>query len=181
MEPLILETGERLEGQIKYYDYGVVSVVFELPLPATGTRWCGLGSRWVWDVDLRGACLPDRPAEAGTAPLRRWSSRTPRVVERGLLHLPRARNGGAPSGSGPGGDRGDRIAQIVRGETLHFRKASATEILQSRISYYPNDLAVIGWNAAFPLRQRRRRRNRHPVAGIRQFAACSNSATTTNC
>ena len=23
------------------------------------------------------------------------------------------------------------------------------EILQSRISYYPNDLAVIGWNAAF--------------------------------
>src|SRR5467141_4371995 len=31
IEPLILETGERLEGQIKYYDYGVLSVIFELP------------------------------------------------------------------------------------------------------------------------------------------------------
>src|SRR5690242_112298 len=31
IEPLVLETGERLEGQIKYYDYGVVSMIFELP------------------------------------------------------------------------------------------------------------------------------------------------------
>src|ERR1700682_5384892 len=27
IEPLVLETGERLDAQIKYYDYGVVSVV----------------------------------------------------------------------------------------------------------------------------------------------------------
>src|ERR1022692_2168556 len=31
VEPLILESGERLDVQIKYYDYGVLSVVFELP------------------------------------------------------------------------------------------------------------------------------------------------------
>src|SRR5713226_3656440 len=31
IEPLVLESGERLEGQIKYYDYGVLSVIFELP------------------------------------------------------------------------------------------------------------------------------------------------------
>ena len=32
IDPLILESGERLQGQIgKYYDYGVSSVVFELP------------------------------------------------------------------------------------------------------------------------------------------------------
>src|SRR5579872_6174107 len=31
LEPLVLETGERLVGQLKYYDYGVLSVVFELP------------------------------------------------------------------------------------------------------------------------------------------------------
>src|SRR6478736_3987104 len=29
IEPLVLESGERLQGQIKYYDYGVLSVVFE--------------------------------------------------------------------------------------------------------------------------------------------------------
>jgi len=27
IDPLILDSGERLEGQIKYYDYGVLSVV----------------------------------------------------------------------------------------------------------------------------------------------------------
>src|SRR5207253_1025957 len=31
IEPLVLESGERLQGQIKYYDYGVLSVVLELP------------------------------------------------------------------------------------------------------------------------------------------------------
>src|SRR5579875_1452545 len=30
IEPLVLESGERLHGEIKYYDYGVLSVVFEL-------------------------------------------------------------------------------------------------------------------------------------------------------
>src|SRR5579864_1275881 len=30
LEALVFESGERLEGQIKYYDYGVVSLVFEL-------------------------------------------------------------------------------------------------------------------------------------------------------
>ena len=37
LDPIILDSGERLTGEIKYYDYGVVSLVFELPFPATGT------------------------------------------------------------------------------------------------------------------------------------------------
>jgi len=37
----------------------------------------------------------------------------------------------------------------VRGETAQLSEGERNEILQSRISYYPNDLAVIGWNAAF--------------------------------
>jgi hypothetical protein len=44
---------------------------------------------------------------------------------------------------------GAEIAQIVRGETARLSEGERNEILQSRISYYPNDLAVIGWNAAF--------------------------------
>src|SRR5258708_33644643 len=32
VEPLILESGERLDVQIKYYDYGVLSVVLDLPI-----------------------------------------------------------------------------------------------------------------------------------------------------
>src|SRR5882724_4346711 len=52
IEPLVLETGERLEGQIKYYDYGVLSVVFELPFSGDWDTLVRLGSRWVWDIDF---------------------------------------------------------------------------------------------------------------------------------
>src|SRR5437879_13414344 len=31
IEPLVLDSGERLDGQIKYYEYGVLSGVLELP------------------------------------------------------------------------------------------------------------------------------------------------------
>ena len=30
LDPLVLSGGERLEGEIKYYDYGVVSVIYQL-------------------------------------------------------------------------------------------------------------------------------------------------------
>jgi hypothetical protein len=44
---------------------------------------------------------------------------------------------------------GAQIAQIVRGEIMQLSDGEINEILQSRISYYPNDLSVIGYNAAF--------------------------------
>src|SRR6266704_1175807 len=52
IEPLVLESGERLEGQIKYYDYGVLSVIFELPFSGNLETFVRMGSRWVWDVDF---------------------------------------------------------------------------------------------------------------------------------
>src|SRR5580700_9052383 len=50
--PLVLDSGERLEGQIKYYDYGVLSVVFELPFSGDWETLVRMGSRWVWDTDF---------------------------------------------------------------------------------------------------------------------------------
>jgi hypothetical protein len=44
---------------------------------------------------------------------------------------------------------GSRIAQVVRGDTGQLAESECNEVLQSRISYYANDLSVIGWNAAF--------------------------------
>src|SRR3974390_2563280 len=52
IEPLVLESGERLDGQIKYYDYGVLSVVFELPFSGDWDTLVRLSSRWVWDTDF---------------------------------------------------------------------------------------------------------------------------------
>ena len=47
VEPLMLESGERLDVQIKYYDYGVLSVVFELPFAGDWDTLVRLASRWV--------------------------------------------------------------------------------------------------------------------------------------
>ena len=56
---------------------------------------------------------------------------------------------GTPSAADLVASHGARIAQIVRGETAELSDGERNEILQSCISYYPNDLAVIGYNAAF--------------------------------
>jgi hypothetical protein len=44
--------------------------------------------------------------------------------------------------------RSQEIAQIVRGEMLRLADDERMEILQSRRSYYAEDLVVIGWTAA---------------------------------
>ena len=52
IEPLVLDSGERLDAQIRYYDYGVLSVVFELPFSGDWDTLVRLSSRWVWDTDF---------------------------------------------------------------------------------------------------------------------------------
>ena len=42
-----------------------------------------------------------------------------------------------------------QIAQIVRGEESPLSSAEEQEVLQSSMSYYPTDLLVVGWVAAF--------------------------------
>src|ERR1700747_1185162 len=46
LDPVVLDSGERLEGQIKYYDYGVVSLVFELPFSGTWDDLIQVSCRW---------------------------------------------------------------------------------------------------------------------------------------
>jgi hypothetical protein len=149
IEPLVLDTGERLQGQIKYYDYGVLSVVFELPFSGDWDMLVRLGSRWVWDVDF--AAFASRIAR------KRLELAAPALVkpyaaewlseDYFIFHVREI--AGSPSAADLVNSQGACIAQIVRGETAQLSDGERSEILQSRISYYPNDLAVIGYNAAF--------------------------------
>jgi hypothetical protein len=148
IEALVLDSGERLEGQIKYYDYGVVSVVFELPFSGDWDTLIRLGSRWVWDVDFAGHAAKvarqklERAAPALVKPYPNWLSE-----DYFIFHVRQV--AGNPSAAELCAMEGARIAQIVRGETAQLSDGERNEILQSRISYYPHDLTVIGWNAAF--------------------------------
>jgi hypothetical protein len=148
LEPLVLESGERLEGQIKYYDYGVVSVVYQLPFSGDWDTLVRLGSRWVWDVDFEkyaSRMVRQKLERAAPALVKRY----PEWLSEDYFIFHVREITGTPSAHELCASQGERVAQIVRGETAQLSEGERNEILQSRISYYPNDLAVIGWNAAF--------------------------------
>ncbi len=150
LDPLLLSGGERLEGEIKYYDYGVVSVIYQLSFSGDWQSLVALASRWVWDVDFAARVEPivrqrlERAAPALVKPYARWLSE-----DYFIFHL--RDDTGTLSAADLTRDRGLEIAQIVRGDRLRLSTGECAEVLQSRISYYESDLAVIGWNAAFLL------------------------------
>lgn len=148
IEPLVLDSGERLDGQIKYYDYGVLSVVFELPFSGDWETLVRLSSRWVWDTDFTSLASKivkkklERAAPALIKPYDNWLHE-----DYFIFHVSEIAS--KPSANDLLSGHGDHLAQIVRGETARLSDGERQEILQGRISYYPNDLAVIGWNGAF--------------------------------
>jgi len=164
LEPVVLDSGERLEGQIKYYDYGVVSLVFELPFSGTWEDLIQVSCRWTSDTNFESVASRiarqklERAAPALVKPYKaEWLQedyfifhiREIDVREMGGRENDARENQAAPSANDLLASHGGQISQVVRGETSMLSEGERQEILQSRISYYPNDLAVIGWNAAF--------------------------------
>ncbi len=149
LEPLILESGERLAGEIKYYDYGVVSLEFELPFSGDWDTLIQLSCRWTSDTNFEELASRvarqklERAAPALVKPYKgEWLQE-----DYFIFHVREIE--GAPSADELLASQRDRIAQVVRGEMSMLSEGERQEILQSRISYYPSDLAVIGWDAAF--------------------------------
>jgi hypothetical protein len=148
LETLVLEGGEQLQGEMKYYDYGVLSVVFELPFTGSWEKLITLASRWVWDVDFASQATRivreklDRVTTALVKPYKQWLSE-----DYLIFHIRDI--DGSSSIMDLLQKHGSRIAQVVRGDTGKLAESECNEVLQSRISYYATDLTVIGWNAAF--------------------------------
>ena len=136
-----------LDVQFKYYDYGVVSVMFELPFSDTWDGLIQLAGKWMFESELERKALevvreriePARPAMV--RPYGNWLSEDYYV-----FHLREA--AGSATAAELLRQHGGQIAMIVRGETADLSDAEKTEVLQSSVSYYPTDLVVIGWNGA---------------------------------
>jgi hypothetical protein len=149
LEPLILESGERLAGEIKYYDYGVVSLEFELPFSGGWDTLVELSCRWTSDTNfekLASRIVRQKLERAAPALVKPYTSEW--LQEDYFIFHVREIDG-APSADELLASQRNQIAQVVRGEMATLSDGERQEILQSRISYYPHDLAVIGWNAAF--------------------------------
>jgi hypothetical protein len=150
IEALVLTSGERLEGQIKYYDYGVVSVIYQMPLSCDWNSLVQLANRWITTAEFeqhaQEAVKRKLPSAAPTLvkPYSEWLKEDYLIFQ---LH----EVAGITSGAELVSQHGKLIAQIVRGEVVPLSKTEEAEILQSNISYYPQDVTVIGWNAALVL------------------------------
>jgi len=149
LQPSTLATGELVEGKIKYYDYGVVSAIFEIPFAGEWEMLVRLASRWMWDGDFERnaqAIVRKKLERAAPALVKPYQ---PQWLDEDyfIFHIREIQ--GNPSAAELVAKYGQQIAQVVRGETGAISDSERNEVLQSSISYYPNDLAVIGWNSAF--------------------------------
>jgi len=146
VETTDLASGERIEGTLHFYDYGVVSVKLELRFESDWRQLVERASRWIDapEVEQQANSIVRRRLEevrdSLLKPFGDWLSEDYYIVQ-----------------IDPGQDTADElirrhageIAQIVRGEARPLSREEQDEILQSRVSYYPNDLLVPGWMAAF--------------------------------
>ncbi len=145
--PIALTSGEELRTQIKYYDYGVVSVVFELPFEGDWESLAALAARFVPSAELERQAQQilrarlERIASAIVRPYSEWLSEDYYVFHLGHIE-------GEPTGVDLLAQHGDHIARILRGESTDLARSERADALQASLSYYPNDLVVVGWNAA---------------------------------
>ena len=139
---------EQAQVRVKYYDYGVLSVLVEFPFAGEWSDLVGLASKW-----MSGSDLPKKAEELARNRVARTKSALDKPYDSWLnedyfIFFMRDIKGSPPA------DQllnscGQQIAQIVRGENSPLSSDELREILQSAMSYYPNDLAVLGWNGAF--------------------------------
>jgi len=150
IDPVVIESGERFDAALQYYDYGVISLLLRFPFSCDWKGLQDLAARWVSGTtfdELSRRLVRERVAAMRSALVRPYESWLDE--DYCVFHVL----------SGPGTDpaakllakHSQEIAQIVRGETGELSESERAEVMQASMSYYPYDLTVVGWNAAFVL------------------------------
>ena len=150
--PVQLPGGEVWSCTVKMYDYGVVSVALELPFESDWNGLIQLSSRWIGSADLERKGLEVAKAQVQRirdALLRPYADWT--FEDYYAVHVREARTeAGSPLLAREMiAEYGGRIAQIVRAESVELSDSERQEVLQQWLSYYPTDLLVAAWMAAF--------------------------------
>jgi len=146
LEPVALESGEQFTGTLQYYDYGVVGVLLRLHYSGSWTDLKKVASRWVSSLvfeDLTTQIVRKRLETAHAALCKiydNWLSEDYYIFQMDPCDL---------NANDLLRERGEDISQLINGEILPLSPTQTAETLQGSMSYYPNDLTVVGWNAAF--------------------------------
>jgi hypothetical protein len=149
--PVRLASGELVRCSVNYYDYGVVSVEFELPFEFDWQQLVQSCGAWMTAPELEkksGEVVRECQGRVKSSFVKPYDYQL--TEDYYLIQIqPLARDGMTMSAAELIAQFGASIAQIVRGEITPLSDDEASEILSSRLSYFPNDLLVVGWTAAF--------------------------------
>jgi hypothetical protein len=151
-ESVCLSSGESFEGKLKYFHYGVVSLEVELPFQASWDELIRLTNRWTEQPEIEQKALQIVRKRLGSLtrairkPYPEWLDEVYYAVHVYEVQLAES---GMLSAADLLAQNGSAIAQIVRGELHALSPTEEREVLGSSMSYYPTDLLVAGWLAAF--------------------------------
>jgi len=150
-EPIRLTTGESASASLRYFEYGVISLEFEMPFETDWPGLIALSNRWIsaGEVERRGPkTIQARLAQLQPAirkPYAEWLDEAYYII-----HLSEVieEDGRHPAGSALISRYGREISQVIRGENEPLSEIEQKEVLSSSLSYYPSDVLVLGWLAA---------------------------------
>lgn len=156
MQPPVVVTGDALgcgelggfKVRIKFYDYGVVSLMLSRPFAGSWADLTELGQSLIESEPLEqqaaDACrdVVARTKQTMTATRSSFLSEDYLVFAVTAIDPPMAADDLVTR---HGGD----IAQLLRGERQALSQQERDEVLRHRLSYLADDLVVPAWNAAF--------------------------------
>lgn len=146
-DSIVLASGETLGVEVKYYDYGVVSVGFELRFEGQWDSLVTLAARLVPSTELERKAqeiVRERLARIASVIVRPY----PEWISEDYYVFVLDEVEGNPTGADLLSQNADAIARILRGENAELARSERADTLQASLSYYPNDVVVVGWNAA---------------------------------
>lgn len=151
-ETVRLSTGESFDARLKYFDYGVVSLELQRPFQAGWDELIRLTNRWTEQPEIEQIALQivrkrlESLTRALSKPYAEWLDEVYYTLHVCPVELAGNR---VLSAADLLAENGSAIAQIVRGDVNPLSPSEEREVLGSSMSYYPTDLLVVGWMAAF--------------------------------
>lgn len=151
LPPCRTSDGGELQTRIRYFEYGVASVELQMPFHSYWDSLIRSAHDWIMAPELErvaGHLLRDRleaVEQVLKKPRENWISEDYYIVQLDPIHA----DGAVLSGDKLLQECGMHVAQLVRGEDQPLSAGERQEVLQSSMSYYPTDLLVVGWVAAF--------------------------------
>ena len=143
-----LSSIDGFRARVKFFDYGVVSLALTKPFAGSWQELVAISQKYI-----ENDALEQRAEEAARQVLGRCAETMTRPHEKYLsedyLALVVTDLETPTTAEQLVADRGQELAQLLRGERQPLSRQEQEEVLRNRLSYLADDLVIPTWNGAF--------------------------------